>query len=69
MRTAVINATELSTKSLRASDYVASPRRLATNAVQTWAAEYGHVVNCNSKAGKSLIAHVERAIRAAMEKK
>lgn len=69
MRTAIVPASALTAKDLRASSYVANPKKLATLAVQEWNLEFGGVIALHSRAGKSLIQRVEQAIREGMEKK
>lgn len=69
MRTAVISSNELSTKSLRASDYVANPKKIALSKVQMWTMEHGGVLNLKSPAGRRLLQLVEEAVREGMHKK
>lgn len=58
-----------SKKSLRASDYVANPKKIALTTVRLWTMEHGGVLNLRSPAGKRLIALVEGAVREGMGKK
>ena len=69
MRTAVISASALSTKDLRASAYVANPKRMARTVVEEWSRKFGGVASTRSPAGKDLMGRIESAIRQAMEKK
>lgn len=69
MRTAVISSNALSTKSLRASDYVANPKKIALTTVNLWNMEQGGVLNLRGPAGKRLVQLVEQAVREGMGKK
>lgn len=69
LRTAIVPASALSAKDLRASHYVANPKRIAQNAVALWNAEQGGVLNLRGPAGKRLIELVEYAVRQGMEKR
>lgn len=69
MRVGIVPASALTTKDLRASSYVADPKKLATVAVQEWNLEFGGVVALHSRAGKKLIERVEQAIREGMAKR
>jgi hypothetical protein len=64
----VVDSSELSSKTLRASDYVVSPRRLAERVVAQWGREFP-VVNVRGAGGSRLRALVEEAIREAIEKR
>ena len=64
----MVPASELSAKDLRASSYVANPKKLARAAVEQRSFEFGCVLNNGSRAGKRLIELVEQAIREGMEK-
>ena len=66
MRTRIVPANELDQKDLRASRYVANPKRMARELVQRWSGEFGGVVNTRSPAGKCLMVLVEEAIREGM---
>lgn len=69
MRTAIVEANKISTKSLRASDYVANLKRMADTVVSKWSKEFGGVINTKSSAGRRLVFLVEVAIREGMKKK
>ncbi len=69
MRTAIVPASALSTKDLRASHYVANPKKIALSTVTLWNTEQGGVLNLRGPAGKRLIELVEYAVRQGMEKR
>lgn len=69
MRTAVISAKELSPKSLRASDYVANPKKIALATARLWTASWGGVINLKGPAGRELVNLIEKAVREGMKKK
>lgn len=62
MRIAIVPASKLSTKDLRASAYVTNPRKVARDVVESWCKEYP-VVSLRTKGGKRLLELVEAAIR------
>jgi len=67
MRTAIVPASDLSSKDLRASAYVANPKEIAYETVRTWRDEFP-VLDMTSKGGKRLVELVEQAIRESLEK-
>lgn len=69
MRTAVISSTELSTKSLRASDYVANPKKIALATARVWTSEWGGMINLKGPAGRRLVELIESAVRDGMKRK
>lgn len=67
MRTAIVPAHALSAKDLRASHYVANPKKLAADAIRKWEVELG--VQLRGHGGKRLREIVEKAIREGMAKR
>lgn len=69
MRIGVVPASALTAKDLRASSYVANPKRMARGLVQKWSNEIGGVASIRSPAGRRLAELVEQAIREGMAKR
>lgn len=69
MRIGIIPASAITAKDLRASSYVANPKRMARELVSQWSTEFGGIATTRSKAGKRLMELVEQAIRKGMERR
>ena len=70
MITGTVSSSELSTKSLRASDYLIDPAKTAKNLVASWlkTSVMGKVTNIRTKPMKHLIEEITHVIRIAYER-
>lgn len=69
MRTKIVDSSELSSKSLRASDYVTSPEKVADAVVGDWLDAHGlrSLLRVNGAVMKDLKKRVRAVVMAALE--